>query len=183
MAFIRVVHRAEEFGFLEQRHELLRFGRREQLGMHAEIAALGMGHAQEIHPLRRAGQHEAAGEMQPAGLARDRFDLLVKLDRVALQLGDIGIAVQSVEAAGSVPGRTGCQLLPFQQHDVAPAGLGQVIEHAAPDDAAPDDDDLCLSLHGLEVPSEILSMTRVLLFFSSPPQWGGEERLGIRNPS
>jgi hypothetical protein len=122
-----------------------------------------LGHAQEIHPLRRAGQHQPAGQVHAAGLAGNRFDLLIELDRVALQLGDIGVAIERVEPAGGMPGRAGGQLLPLDQHDIAPAGLGQMIEDAAPDDAAPDDDDLCLSLHGPDFPSEILlSITRVL---------------------
>jgi hypothetical protein len=75
-------------------------------GLHAEIAALGVGEAQEIHALGRVGQHHAAGQVQAAGLAGDLFQFLVEIDRVGLQLGDVGVAVERVEAAGGVPGGT-----------------------------------------------------------------------------
>jgi len=41
-----------------------------------------------------------------------------------------------------VPCRAGRQLSALEQHDVGPAGLRQVVEHARTDDASADDDDL-----------------------------------------
>ena len=70
------------------------------------------------------------------------LDLLVQLDRVLLQPRDVRVAVQRVHATGRVPRRAGGQLLAFEQHDVGPAGLGEVVEHAGADDTAADDDDL-----------------------------------------
>src|SRR3546814_13931002 len=78
------------------------------------------------------------GHVDAAGLAGDRLDLLVEVDGVSLQLGDVGIAVEGVHAARGVPGRPGGELAALPQHDVAPAGLGQMIEHAAADNAAAD---------------------------------------------
>ena len=124
------------------------FGVRDVVGVHAgEIAAAGVRRPEKIQPLRRAGEHQAADQMDAAGLAGDRLDLLVQPDGVVLQLGDVGVAVEGVHAAGGVPGRPRGQLVALQQHDVAPAGLGQVVEHAAADDAAADDDDLGMGFH------------------------------------
>ena len=56
--------------------------------------------------------------------------------------GDVRVAVERVHAAGRVPGRAGRQLAPLEEHDVGPAGLRQVVQHAGADHAATDDDDL-----------------------------------------
>jgi hypothetical protein len=142
-----VEHGTVEILLLEQGMQFLGLARRQQLGFQPQIARAAMGHLEPFHPLRRIGEHQPTRPVQAAGLAGQLLQLVIEPDGIALQLGDIGIAVQRMEAAGSMPGRAGGQLIAFQQHDIAPAGLGQMIEHAAPDHAAPDDDDLCLSLH------------------------------------
>lgn len=85
--------------------------------------------------------------MQPAGLARNPLQLVVEPDRVALQLRDVGVAVQGVEATGGMPRRTRCKLVALDQNDVGPTGLRQVIQHAATNNAAPDDGYASMSLH------------------------------------
>src|SRR5882757_9918570 len=77
--------------------------------------------------------------MQAAGLPRDPFELVIEPDGVALQLRDVRIAVQSVESAGCMPGRSRRELVALDEHDVEPTGLGQVIQHAATNNAATDD--------------------------------------------
>ena len=121
--------------------------RRDDLGLHAEIAAAGMRHLQPVEPLGRVGELQPAGQVQAAGLAGDRLDLLVEADGIGLQLGDVGVAVQRVEAARRMPGRARGQLAPLDQHHVAPAGLGEMIEHRAADDAAADHRDLDMGFH------------------------------------
>ena len=66
------------------------------------------------------------------------LDLLVQVDRVLLQLGDVRVAVDRVHAAGGVPGGARREFRAFDQQDVLPAGLGEVIQHARADDAATD---------------------------------------------
>jgi hypothetical protein len=74
--------------------------------------------------------------MQPAGLAGDALELVVEADRIALQLCDVGIPVQCVKTTGGMPGRARGQLVALDQNDIGPAGFGQVVEHAATNDAA-----------------------------------------------
>ena len=92
--FDRVVDRAEEMLLLEQRMELLGLRRRDQLEVHAEVAAARHGHPQPVDALRRPGQEQAAAHVNAAGDAGDRLDLLVQVDRVLLQAGDVRVAVQ-----------------------------------------------------------------------------------------
>ena len=147
MAFDRVPHGADEMPLVHQREHRLGFRRRDQLGVHAEITALGVGKPQEVHALGAVGEHDAAGQMQRAGLAGNLLQLLVELDGVGLQLGDVGIAVQRVEATGRMPGRAGGQLRALDQHDIGPAGAGEVEQHRAADDAAADDNCFDVGFH------------------------------------
>ena len=139
MALDWIPHGADEICFIHQREHRLRFGRGYQFGFHAEITALRVGEPQEIHALRGVGHHDAAGQMQAAGLAGKLLDLLVELDRVGLQFRDVGVAVQRMETAGGVPGRARCQLRPLDQKHVGPAGSGEVKQNGAADNAAADD--------------------------------------------
>src|SRR4029079_9192699 len=93
------------------------------------------------------GEHQPARQVDRAVLAADPLDLLVQLDRVLLELGDVRVAVQGVHPAGRVPGRAGGQLAPLEEHHVSPARLREVVQDAGTDDAPTDDDDLSGRLH------------------------------------
>ena len=121
---------------------------RDHLGLHAEIARARADQLQAVEFALRGRQHQAAIRMQPAGLAGQRLDLAIEVDRVLLQPRDVRLAVERVHAAGRVPGRARGQLALLEQQHVGPADLGEVIEHAGTDDAATDDDGPCRSLHG-----------------------------------
>ena len=110
MAFHGVVHAADETGGIEQRKQVIGFLRRDQFGIQVQVAADRMGGFQPVHAIGRVGQYDAAGQVDAAGLAGDFLDLPVQLDRVALERGDVGIAVQRVHAAGGMPGRAAGQL-------------------------------------------------------------------------
>ena len=118
-----------------------------------------MREPQVVHPLRVARHHHAAGQVQAARLPRQRLELAVERNRVGLELGDVRIAVQRVEPARRVPGRPARQLRALDQHHVGPAGLGQVVEHRAADDAAADHHHPRLRLHGAS-PSTRLDQPR-----------------------
>ena len=147
VALDRVEQRADEVLLLQQREDGLGLGRRDDLQVHAQVPAAGLGHAQPVQALAGVGQHQAARQVDGAALAGGGLDLLVELDGVLLQLGDVGVAVERVHAAGGVPGRAGGQLLALDEDDVGPSRLGQVVEHRGADDSATDHDDLCGRLH------------------------------------
>ncbi len=89
-------------------------------------------------PVRARRQRDAADMMQTAGLAGFLLEFLVEPDRIALQCGHVGIGIERVEAAGRMPGRTGCEFRALDERHIAPAELGQVIKHRAADNAAAD---------------------------------------------
>jgi hypothetical protein len=111
---------------------------RDDLGMHAQVAALGHRGFQELHARRRVGQHDPGRQMQAAGLAGDFFQLLVKAHGVALQHGHVRVAVERMKAARRMPGGAGRELVALEQQHVLPALLGQVVEHRAAHHAAAD---------------------------------------------
>ena len=147
VALVGVPHGADEELLVEDRVDLLRLGHRDQLGLHTQVPALGVRGLQPVGPLRRVGKHDAAGDVDAAVLARDLFDLLVQLDRVLLQLGDVRVAVERVHATGRVPGGAGGELGALEQDDVGPTVLREVIEDRGPDHAAADDHYLGVRLH------------------------------------
>jgi hypothetical protein len=53
-----------------------------------------------------------------------------------------------------VPRRAGGQLAPLEEDDIGPAELRQVVQDAGADDAAADDHDLGVLLHGGESPPQ-----------------------------
>ena len=147
VAFQRVVQRAHEVLFFQQRKEMRRLVDGDELHVETEVAAARHGEPQEIHPLAGAREVDAAGDVDPAGLPGFGLEILVELDRVLLQLRDVGVAVQRMHAAGRVPRRARRQLVALDQHHVGPTGLGEMIENAGADDAAADDGDARMALH------------------------------------
>src|SRR5258707_7178522 len=126
--------------FLGSRH-------RHHPGLESEITGPGMSHLQPFQPLRRIGEDQATRAMQAATLAGNLFQLVIEVDRIALQLSDIGIAVQRMKAASGMPGRAGGKAIALDKNDIFPASLGQVVEHRTTDDTAADDDNTRLGFH------------------------------------
>jgi hypothetical protein len=138
VAVERVVERAEQALGIGDRADLGDLLGAHELGVEPHVTVLGALGLEEVHAFGGVRDGQAADVVQAAGLAADLLELLVELDGVALERRDVGIGVEGVEAAGGVPGRARGQLRALDQHDVAPAVLGQVIEHAAADHAAAD---------------------------------------------
>ena len=132
---------------LKQTVESLGFLDRDDLGVHPEIASPAADQVQRIHLALVCGQHQPAVRVQPAGQAREVLELAVEVDGVFLQARDVGVAVEGVHAAGGVPGGAGGEFALLDQHHVRPADLGQMVENADPDDAAPDHHRTCLGSH------------------------------------
>ena len=71
----------------------------------------------------------AAGHVHADRLARFGLDVLQEVDRVGLQDRHVGVGVERVEAAGSVPGRSRGQDRALHQRHVAPAVFRQMVEN------------------------------------------------------
>ena len=147
VALERVVDRADEVRRVHHGEQTLGLRHRDERGLHSQVPAAAVDHLQPVESLLAVGQNHATREVQAAVLARDLLDLAIQLDRVLLQAGDVGVAVQGVERPGGVPGRPRGQLPPFEQHDIGPARLGEVVQHAAPDHATADHHHLGCVLH------------------------------------
>ena len=143
-----IVERAEHPGGAGDRREPRDLLRPHDLGVEPHVAMLGPLGLEEVEAVAVRGEGEPADVVQPAGLAGERFELAVEADGVALQRGHVGVGVQGVEAARRVPGRAGGQFGALDEHDVAPAQPGEVVEHAAPHHPAADHRDLYVGWHG-----------------------------------
>jgi hypothetical protein len=147
MAFIGVEQGAYEMAVLDEGEVVLGLLHRDDLGRHAQVTSLGNRGLEELHALGRVGQHDAGRKVQSAGLARDLFQFLVQAHRVALQHGDVRVAVERVKPSGRVPGRARRELVALEQQDVLPPLLGQVVQDRASHHAATNHDHLCCCLH------------------------------------
>ena len=129
--------------------ELGDLGRREDLHGVAQGGADAHDLAEVVHLAVGVGHAQRAAAVEGDRLAGLRLDRLVELDAVAGHLGDRVVAERVGDLPGGVPGRARGQLGLLQQHAVAPAFLGQVVEQAGAHDTAADDDDPgVIDLHG-----------------------------------
>ena len=104
VALIGIVKTPHEVLRIEQRMDLRRFFERDHFEIHAEVPTAGLGHLQPVQPLRRISQHDATGKVDRAVLAGLSLNRLIKLHRVLLQLGHVGVTVEGVHSAGGMPG-------------------------------------------------------------------------------
>ena len=63
-----IVHGTREVFLVQERKQFRRFIDRNDLQVHAEISAARLGHLQPVEALAGAGQHDAAGNVDSAGL-------------------------------------------------------------------------------------------------------------------
>ena len=142
-----IKHGADEFRFIEQRQQIFCFLHRNQFGFEAEITRAGMRHFKPIHALGCIRKHQTAGAMETAAFARDFLKLVIERNRIALELGDIRIAIQRVETARRMPCRAMGQLLALNKHDIFPARFGEMVENRSANNAAPNDDNTGMGFH------------------------------------
>ena len=71
---------------------LLGLGDRDHLGVHAEVAGARMDEPQEVHLAVAGREIDAAIVVDAAGLAGDRLELAIEVERVFLQPRDVGVA-------------------------------------------------------------------------------------------
>ena len=148
MALERVPHGADELRLVEEGEVRLRLLEGDELGGDAEIAVAGMRHLQPVEPVAGGYEHDAARQVHARRLAGHLLDLAIEIDRVFLELRDVGVAVERVKAAGGVPRGPRGQHVPLDEKDVADAALRQVVEDRTSDDAAADDNDPGMAAHG-----------------------------------
>ena len=91
-----------------------------------------------LQPLRGAGEPDAAA-LGPARVELSPAQLPVQLDRVHHHLRERHRRAQLADQAGRVEGRAAGELRAVEQHDVAPAELGEVVGDRGPRHAAADD--------------------------------------------
>ena len=116
------------------------------------VTDVGGDAAQEAEPVQillGQGETDAAAAMPTDVLTRQSFQIPVQGVAVFVNLGEIVVADQVGTLAGRVPGRTRSQLALLDQQDIAAALRRQVVEQADTHDAAADDDDLSLLIHGI----------------------------------
>ena len=147
MTFVGVEQRADEVAVFDEGEVVFGFCHRDDLGLHAQVAATRHGHLQEFHALGRVGQHDAGRFVHATRLTRNFFQLFVEVHGVALQHGHVGVTVEGVESTGGVPGGAAGELIAFEQDHIGPAFFGQVVQHRAAHHAAANHHHLRACLH------------------------------------
>ena len=147
MAFVGIVEHADVVLRVHDRQHAGRLLEIDELGVQAEVAPAAAGGLEVVEPVLRVGEHETAGEVDAAGLPGNRLDLLVDLQRVVLELGDVGVRVERVHATRRVPRGAGSELRAFEQDDILPAVLGEVVQDAATDHSSADDSHSDMRFH------------------------------------
>jgi hypothetical protein len=100
-----------------------------------------------VHPVGGAGQADVRDPPEADALAGLRLQRRIEADRIFVQLADRVAQIEQRQQAGGVPSGAGGELVALQQHDVAPAEPGQVVERADADHAATNDDNPRVGLH------------------------------------
>ena len=116
---------------IDQRVKRFGFAAAHLMEFDVEVLRLGDLEAKLVLAIRRLGHVQHARLIDAAALAGFALQLGVELHRVVLQLRQVVVVVQPVDARRGVPGRTRRQLVAFQQNDILPAQLGEVVEDAA----------------------------------------------------
>ena len=186
VAVERIVERPEQSLRIRDRRESGDLLGPDDLGLESHVAVLGALGLEEVEPVRVCREGESPDVVQPAGLAGELLQLAIEADGVALQRGHVGVRVQGVEAARRVPGRARGQLGALDEHHVAPAEAGEVIEHAAPDHPAADHRDPDVGFHDCDPGRQVqhietaASTDTTVRFGCSPPIDSSILRHGFR---
>ena len=117
--------------------------------MHFQPKAAGGGSAflQLIHPFSGACKVQAAAHLPAGGQTGFCFQLIVKSDTVLQHPRDIAFGPQLSHQAGRMPGGPAGEFALFDNDNVLPAHLRQMVGGAAPDDSTTDDYNLSTILH------------------------------------
>src|SRR5690606_6943916 len=140
VAVERVPPRAEQAGGLDQRVPPADLGGVDEL----ELDADALGHPHEVAVgvdlVVRVGEAQAAGDVVVDGKFGVGRQLAVEVDAVALERHHGLVGAELGDLGRGVPGGTGGQLVALDQHDVAEALAGEVIQGRTAADSPADDD-------------------------------------------
>ena len=148
MAVIRLVDGADDAVEFDQRIDFLELLRRQDPELVADEVADALDVAELVHPLLGAGDAQRAAGMEAGRQSRfGRQPFAVQADRMRPHFHDRGVVGEMRAETGGMPGGTGGQLGFLDQHDVAPAALGKMVEQRNAHGAAADDHDPCMCSH------------------------------------
>ena len=147
IAVFGVVDRTLQVRCFDQRPAFLDLLRRQPLI--GDIAGLGCGRIEHVfvHTLLRLRHAQVAHHGEACVQAGFFLKLFVEIDGVLVDVGCRIGHVEQRQQTGCVPGRARCQLVPFDQHHIIPARLGQVICNRGPNGAAANDQCFDLGFH------------------------------------
>ncbi len=134
MAVLGEVDRAVEVVRADRRHPADGLVGRDHLGIQPDPAGAAGGALELAQLIRARGQPQAARSLEDA-------QPLVQLHAVAAEPHHRRRGVEDGHEPGRLAGRSGRQLGLLHEQHVRPAGLGQVVRHAAAGDPAADHDD------------------------------------------
>ena len=81
-----------------------------------------------------------------------RLQLRVESDGIGLEARHRGVAVERMKRSRRVPARSGGQFFAFAERDIPPAELRQMVQNAAADNTAADDQRLDMAFHQFRIP-------------------------------
>ena len=148
VAIERLVNGADQVADLGQRVYLFKLGGGQDIEVETGELADALHLAKFVQAIRVAGDAQRA-----AGVKADRLPgflgqyRLVQLHAMRAQVHDGDVMRVVGTEPGGVPGRARGELVFFDQHDVVPAQLGQVIDQRCAHGAAADDGYPDMSLH------------------------------------
>ena len=118
--------------------------RRDHLDIHPLRAGGSGGALQHGHALGGAGDGQRAAILPAGRQSRLGLQFAIKFCRIADEAGHVGMAAQLADKAGGMPGGAAAELALFEEDDIRPSELRQMIGDRTTDDAAADDDNLRL---------------------------------------
>ena len=125
--------------------------------------------AEPVHIPLGEGEADAAAAMPTDSLTGQLLQFPVQGDAVFVNLGEVVVAHQVGALTGRVPGRARRQLALLDQQDIAASLCREMVQQAHAHDAAADNNNASLILHGMLRPR--MATVRILMAFGVDLQW------------
>ncbi len=124
--------------------EFLDLRRADDVGFRACGAKHSLGTVIPIHLVLVVSESDRPAIVKTRRLSGLRFQSLVKLRGIAMDLGHAQASYEMGNERRRMPGHARSELAFFNQHHVRPALFGQVIEERDPHNSSADNDDPCV---------------------------------------